>query len=154
VSNFSLKFRGMFKHPKHPPSYGLGVSDDVCLRVCVTVCLDGSHGTTRDRLVVDETSARRATARQQQQQQQQCRRRPGANTRAYQQRRRRQYQRRGTVCSRARHAAAAVLLYRPVPPLSASLPLPGIRWPATGHLPPPQPTSAPAPEITITDMMS
>jgi len=22
VSNFSLKFRGVFKHPKHPPSYG------------------------------------------------------------------------------------------------------------------------------------
>jgi len=26
VSNFSLKFRGVFKHPKHPPSYGLGYS--------------------------------------------------------------------------------------------------------------------------------
>ena len=24
LSNFSLKFRGVFKHPKHPPSYGLG----------------------------------------------------------------------------------------------------------------------------------
>jgi len=25
VSNFSQKFRGVFKHPKHPPSYGLGL---------------------------------------------------------------------------------------------------------------------------------
>ena len=24
MSNFSLKFRGVFKDPKHPPSYGLG----------------------------------------------------------------------------------------------------------------------------------